>query len=78
MIVTAQGPLDTSGLTVAPAGTIPPAVTQAALDALPASGLAPFNLIDYADTSVSTSINWWLVGAAVGVFVLALSIGGRR
>jgi len=72
--------LDTSGLTLAPAGTVPDAVTQAALDSMPVTGIAPYNAINLVDTSnVAFSPNMWLIAAAIGVFVLAVAMpGGRR
>lgn len=80
--------LDTSGLTVAPAGALPDAVTQAALDSLPVTGIAPYLGVDFANqpgtrgyvdpNATPFSPNLWLIAAAVGVFVLAVSMGGRR
>lgn len=79
MIVNIQSPLDTSGLTLAPPAVLTDPVTQAALDSFPVTGIQPANTIQYADTSsISQPINWWLVAAATGVFVLAASLGGRR
>jgi len=79
VIVTAQSPLDTSGVSVAPMGVLPNTVTQAALEALPVTGIAPYNAIDQVDTSVAAAPPWWVLGALAGlVFVIAAMSGGRR
>lgn len=75
-----QGPLDTSGLPLGSGGIMSDAMTSAALDALPATGIQPVNLIDYVDTTkVSTSPVTWMLLAAGGIFLLAVLLpGGRR
>lgn len=69
--------LNTSGLPVG--NYTSDAITMAALDMLPATGIQPVNLIDYANTTAPTSPVTWMLLAAGGIFLLALLVpGGRR
>ena len=80
MIVTAQSPLDTSGVPVSPMGVLPNTVIQAALDSLPVTSIPAYNAIDSVDTSVSSAPPWWVLGLIAGLVVLisAMPMGGRR
>lgn len=72
-------PISVMGYTAPAQPIMSPGSISDWLENAPATGLPVTNLIDYADTNVtSLNVNLWLVGAAIGIFVLAAMFGGRR